>query len=121
MRVQRIVGAGQSDVTGRCRGRLGLVSLVAYTEGSQAYLMAHFQKLAPVQATTVTERHGTEKGVWLLELLPLIGTVLMLRWRVLGRWLGVESIESGVRELSANLAQDFGRVPLPYSNQKRQG
>jgi hypothetical protein len=40
------VGAGQSDATGRCRGRLGLASLVAYTEGSQACLMAHFQRLA---------------------------------------------------------------------------
>jgi hypothetical protein len=29
-----------------CRGRLGLISLVAYTEGSQACLMAHFQRLA---------------------------------------------------------------------------
>jgi hypothetical protein len=46
VRVQRTAGAGQSDAIGQCRGRLGLVSLVAYTEGSQACLMAHFQRLA---------------------------------------------------------------------------
>jgi hypothetical protein len=40
------LGAGQSDATGRCRGRFGLVSLMACAEGPQACLMARFQRLS---------------------------------------------------------------------------
>jgi hypothetical protein len=63
---------------------------------------------------------GQRRGVWLLELLPLIGRALMLRWRVLGRWLGVESGEGGVREWSAILHKILVGYPLLGSNRKRQ-
>jgi hypothetical protein len=62
VRVHGQLGAGQSDATRRRRGRSGLVSLIACTEGSQACLLAWLQGLG--RSTLLRSSYHGHRRTW---------------------------------------------------------
>jgi hypothetical protein len=88
------LGAGQSDATGQRRGTVGIGTLQAGREESKACLMAWCQGLN-CSLPSCPSYHGHRKDETWIEgpgSSPdsLRGGVVQQKWRVIGRWLGVE-------------------------------